>query len=371
MAVKIRRLLLFVLACSAVLQACGESSCSVATSTTECPDLTGTYEVRVPAWVNTLFLVGGHPKMQSTQFATFLRRDNSFTLIWHTSRQDFLATARSLAQRDPNKYDIWLDMMLRDPKLPRPLGVPDEQTWLWRISNVGPIFRWVDEALPLKQCKQGWFLLVGPGHRKGPPDFEGGMDGSRELEIWLGRDEDGSLLMKTVEYKTLAVLTETRATGYYGIRLWSSTHLSKWPAAPVQDLTPIRAEELPPRNRPPRRFPKCQITDDHEAVFFQRLKAHLPPKVQIENRSSSIIHGRMRPDGSCDPTPYTVTVSVPDEASIAQVADYLRTDPFIRRVDSQEPIGNGGLLVKFRMMAAPWEIESGTPGEPPTILNTQ
>jgi hypothetical protein len=36
------------------------------------------------------------------------------------------------------------------------------------------------------------------------------------------------------------------------------------------------------------------------------------------------------------------------------VADYLRTDPFIRQIDSQEsqPWGER-LLVKFRMMAAP------------------
>jgi hypothetical protein len=341
--VKIRRLLLSVLLCSTVLPACREDSRSAGSSATQCPDLTGTYEVHIPAWADSLSPFGGHPKMQSTQFATFQRREDSSTLIWHTSRQDFLAAARLLAQRDPHRYDAWLDRMLRDPKLPLPLGVASEREWLWRLANVGPIFRWVDEALPLRQCKRGWFLLVGPGHRKGPPDFEGGMKGSRELEIWLGRDEDGSLRMKTEEHRTLAVLTETRATAYLGIRLWSSAHLSTWPVAPAQDLTPIRADELPGRNRPPRPIPKCQITDDHEALFFQRLKANLPPGVAIENRSSSIIPGRMRPDGVCDPTPYTVTVSAPDAAGIAKVADYLRTDPFIRQIDSQESQSLGGV----------------------------
>jgi hypothetical protein len=90
-------------------------------------------------------------------------------------------------------------------------------------------------------------------------------------------------------------------------------------------------------------------------LFRQRLKANLPPKVEIENYSSSIIHGRMRPDGVCDPTPYTVTVSAPDTAGIAKLADYLRTDPFIRQIDSQESqvLWDGRLMVKFRMMAAP------------------
>jgi hypothetical protein len=66
----------------------------------------------------------------------------------------------------------------------------------------------------------------------------------------------------------------------------------------------------------------------------------------------------MRPDGVCDPTPYTVTVSAPDAAAIAKVADYLRTDPFIRQIDSQEShvLSNGSLRVKFRMMAAPFAL---------------
>ena len=63
----------------------------------------------------------------------------------------------------------------------------------------------------------------------------------------------------------------------------------------------------------------------------------------------------MRPDGVCDPTPYTVTVSAPDADGIAKVAYFLRTDPFIRQIDSQESqvLWDGRLMVKFRMMAAP------------------
>jgi hypothetical protein len=293
--------------------------------------------------------------METRQFATFQRRDGGFTLIWHAPREDFLAAARLLAQRDPYRYDVWLGRMLRDPKLPLPLGIASEHDWLGRLASVGPVFRGVDEILPLKQCKRGWFLVSGPGHRDGPPDFEGGMEGTRELEFWLGRDKDGSLSLKAEEHGTLVLLRESLYTPYLAIRLRSSARLSKWPVAPAQDLTPVRAEELPERNRPARPIPKCQITGDHEAVFFQRLKANLPPNVEIQNYSSSIYQGRMRPDGVCDPTPYTVTVSAPDAAAIAKMADYLRTDPFIRQMDSQESqvLQDGRLMVKFRMMAAP------------------
>ncbi len=354
--IELESLLLTIAVCSAALLVCAEESRAAEPSASECPDLTGTYEVRIPAWADKLHPFGQRARMQPRQFATFQRRGNGFTLIWHASREEFLAAARSLAQRDPYRYDAWRDRMLRDPKRPLPLGVDGERDWIGRIESVGPVFRGVDEALPLKQCKQGLFLIAGPGRRDGPPDFEGGMDGTRELAMWLGRGQDGSLSLQVEERRTIEALKPYRGYKELSIPLWSSAHLqAKWPVAPAQDLSPIRAEELPGRSRPAERIPDCQITGDHEALFLRRLKANLPPKVAMENYSSSIYHGRMRPDGICDPTPYTVTVSAPDAASIAKVADYLRTDPFIRQIDAQESqaLSDGRLMVKFRMMAAP------------------
>jgi hypothetical protein len=353
------RTLLLISVCSAALQAFAEDSRTAEPSTKGCPDLTGTYEARIAAWADKVHPFGLRARMETRQFATFQRSSGGFTLIWHTPREEFVAAARSLAQRDSYRYDVWLDRMLRgplrDPKLPLPPGVDDEHDLLGRIASVGPVFRGVDEVLLPKQCKGGWFLVSGPAHRDGPPDFKGGMEGTRDLEYWLGRDKDGSLILKAEEHRTLVLMKESLYTPYLGTRLGSSARLNKWPVSPALDLTPIRAEELPGRSRPARPVPKCLITGDHEAVFFQRLKANLPPGVQIETNSSSIYHGRMRPDGTCDPTPYTVTVSAPDAAAIAKVADYLKTDPFIRQIDSQESqvLWDGRLMVKFRMMAAP------------------
>jgi len=341
-------------AASVILAICvGSAAVQVRAQDSQCPDLTGTYEARSTAWIDEVHLHATgtvRPKTQTRQFATFQRRGDGYTLIWHMPRQDVLEAARLQAQRDPRKYGLWLDMMLRDPSLPLPLGT-SEQTWFNRLAMHGPVFR-VDAVLPLRQCKGGWFL-VAKLSRAGPADIEGGMDGTREAELWLGRDKDGSLSLRWEERRKL-VLSNSREYGEIAMRLWSSAHLDKWPVAPEVDLTSIRAEELPEGNRSSSRIPKCQITGDHETVFIHRLKANLPPKVELEGYSSSILRGRIRPDGTCDPTPYTVTVAAPDAAAIAKVADYLRTDPFIRQVDSQEsqPWGER-LLVKFRMMAAP------------------
>jgi hypothetical protein len=171
-------------------------------SAKECPDLTGTYESRGTKWIDRYHLSATgtvRPTSQTRQLATFQRRGGGFTLIWHMPRQDVLAAARLQAQRDPRKYGAWLDMVLRDPALPLPLGM-SEQSWFNQLAMRGPVFR-VDVVLPLKQCKGGWFLVGGdsPG---GAAEVEGGMEGMRDAELWLARDREGSLSLKWEEHRT-------------------------------------------------------------------------------------------------------------------------------------------------------------------------
>jgi len=320
----------------------------------DCPDLSGTYDVGNAAWIDRYHLSATgtvRPKSQAKQFATFVRDGDGFTLTWHMPRETVLATVRGLAERDPRKYGLWLDMVMRDPKLPLPYGV-GEQEWANRMANLGPVFR-VDATLRSRHCKDGW-LLFGSDSPAGAAEVEGGMSGTRDAELWLSRDKDGALALKWQEYKTVRVVDQ-RYFNVPGMRLWSSESTDRWTASPAMDLAPLRADELPPDRRP-RRPPSCQVTEEHETAFYQRLKASVPPRVQIENFSLSIVPGRRQADGACDGTPYTLTVSAPDAASVAKVADFLRADPHILRIDSQattQPWGDGTLQVKFSMMALP------------------
>ena len=340
---------------SAAVQVRAQDARAADSSAKECPDLAGTYEVRPTPWDKFFITLARRPRVKTRLFATLQRLGDGFTLIWHTRREEFLAAARAQAELDPRKYGAWLDMVLRDPKLPLPLG-HIEATWVNRMSDLGPVFRGVDEPLPFKQCAGGWFLVSGPGRRYGPPDFEGGMDGTRDLEFLLGRDKAGSLSLKVEEYRVFEMV---KPNAIYlpelSMRLSSSARLEKWPVASAPDLAPIRAEELPEGSRPSQRVPKCQITRDHETVFVHRLKAKLPPNVEIDGMSLSIYYGRVRPDGTCSPTAFSVTIHAPDAASVAKVAEVLRSDPFIRQIDSQQSqtLWDGRLRVTFRTMAAP------------------
>ena len=250
-----------------------------------CPDLTGTYEAVRPAWIDQFHLhVTGtvRPKEQTRQFATLQPRTGGYVLIWHMPRQDVLAGARRLAERDPHNYVFWLDMALRDPMLPLLPG-STAQSWVNQMARHGPVFR-VDAALPMKECLGGWVRVETHG-RNGPPDVVGGMDGTRDVTLWLRRQNDGSLGLRWQERRKIVLIARERYTQEFSVPLWSSDHLDQWPAAPTPDLSPLRGDELPPRNRPKGQILKCQLDPALESQFIARLKVNLPAKAEHVNGS--------------------------------------------------------------------------------------
>ena len=326
-----------------------------------CPDLTGTYQVLRPAWIDEFHLhVTGtvRPKMQARQFATFQRRgggrSGGYVLIWHMPREEVLAGARSVAQRDPRVYGFWLDMVLRDPKLGLPPGSTD-QSWVNQMAQYGPVFR-AEASLPLKECEGGWVRLDTHG-RNGPPDMEGGIDGTRDVTLWLGREKDGkdgSLALKWVERRKV-ILISGRYLNEVAIPLWSSTHLDSWPAVPTPNISPLREEELPPRNRPKGQLLKCQLDPALASEFFVRLDARLPRGAEHVNRAPGFYQGRIRPDDSCEPMPYFLNIRALNTADLADIETFLRADPFFERMESKESetLPDGRPRVVFKMMIVP------------------
>ena len=343
------------LVCVVAVQAGAGSTRAGETPSRHCPELAGTYAVGQTAWIDTFHLnVTGtvRPKGQSPQLATLRPRDGGYTLTWHMPRNSLLSAATRLAERDPRNYGLWLDMALRDPPAPSPGGA-SEQEWLNRVAFLGPVFR-VDIVLPIlptTQCESGWFL-VGTQARAGPPDMAGGMDGDRDAQLWLQRRNDGSLALRWRERRKVVVINRTRYTSESAIPLPWSTHLEYWPAAAAPDLTPLREDELPARNRPP----KCRVDTDQENQFFKRLDSILPARAVQTNRApGSVYIGRMRPDGTCEPVPYFVTISAFSAADLAKVEAFLKAEPFFARMESQnsEAVSDGRLIARFKMVVAP------------------
>lgn len=337
------------LACASALLFCTSTHhAQAADSPKGCPDLAGTFAVGRTAWVDEFSAITARPQIQSKQFATLQRKDSGYTLIWHMRRQDAIAEARLQSEREPRDYGIWLDMVLRDPALPFVNGADD---WFAQMAYHGPVFR-KDVPLRIDECKRGW-ALVYRYRIRGPVDAADTNKGTRDLELWLGRGKDGALVLKRLERQLVVLIGPP--VGDVNLPLSSSEHEDKWAAVPPLDLAPLREEELPNGDRPSAHIPKCQITSDLQEAFFVRLRANLPPKVTIENVSTSIYYGKMRSDGTCDPTAFSVTLSVPDDGSVEKIAAWLRTDRFIREIDGHEAITSGDWpkWVKFRMMAAP------------------
>lgn len=355
---KVRDLLLSMFVCAAAIPLCAGSARASQASANACPDLTGTYEAVRPAWIDQfhLYVTGTvRPKAQAPQFATLQPRDGrikgarlAFTLIWHMPRKDVLAGARRLADRDPRIYAYWWDMALRDPKLPLPPNSTEQS-----MARYGPLFR-VDTVLPIKECLGGWARVETHG-RNGPPDVTGGMEGTRAVTLWLRREKDGSLGLRWEERRKVVVIASGRYTQESSIPLWSTDHLDKWPAVPTPDLSPLREEEVPPRNRPKGQLLKCQLNPALESQFFARLKANLPEKAAHVNGSHGFYQGRIRADDSCEPMPFFVTIKALNAEDIAKVEAFLKSDPFFERMDSKqtETLPDGRLSVAFKMLMVP------------------
>lgn len=352
---KVRDLLLTMFVCAAAIPICAGSPPASAASANACPDLTGTYNAVRPAWIDQFHLhVTGtvRPKAQTPQFATLQPSKGGYVLIWHMPRQDVLAGARRLAERDPRNYIYWLDMALRDPKLPSPPG-STEQSRVNQMARHGPVFR-VDTVLPIKECVGGWARVETHG-RNGPPDVAGGMDGTRDVTLWLRREKDGSLGFRWEERRKVVVIASGRYTTESSIPLWSSDHLDQWPAVPTPDLSPLREEQLPPRNRPKGQLLKCQLNPALESQFFARLTTNLPEKATHVNGSHGFYQGRIRPDDSCEPMPFFVTIKALNAEDIAKVETFLKSDPLFERMESRQTqtLPDGRLSVAFKMMMVP------------------
>ena len=351
----VRNLFLTMFVCAAAIAVCAGSSSASEASAKVCPDLTGTYEAVRPAWIDQFHLhVTGtvRPKTQSPQFATLQPGTGGYVLIWHMPRQDVLTGARRLAERDPRNYGFWLDMALRDPKLPLPPG-STEQSWVNQMARYGPVFR-VATALPLKECVGGWARVETHG-RNGPPDVEGGIDGTRDVTLWLRREKDGSLGLRWAERRKVVLITSGRYTNEFSVPLWSSDHFDQWPAVQTPDLSPLREDQLPPRNRPKGQLLKCQLNPALERQFFARLAANLPEKAVHVNGSHGFYQGRIRPDDSCEPMPFFVTIKALNAEDISKVEAFLKSDPLFERMESRQTqtLPDGRLSVAFKMLMVP------------------
>lgn len=319
-----------------------------------CPDLTGTYQAVRPAWMDEFHLHVTEtlrPRVQSPQFATLSPRKDGYLLVWHMPREDVLKKARSLSDRDPNQYVRWLDLVLRTSYPVTRVGSM-EQSWYNQIAGLGPLHQ-VTAVLPLKECEAGWIKVDTHG-RNGPADFDGGVEGTRDVTLWLRKDADGSLGLKWVERRKI-VLLSGRYVRETSIPLWSSTHSDKWPPAPAADLSPLREEELPPRIRPKGKLLKCQLDPEQTRQFFARLKANLPEKAEHVNAAVSHYQGRIRPDDTCELMPFFVTVVAKNAADMSVVEALLKADPFFVRMDSKDsvPRTDGRLQVAFKMLLVP------------------
>ena len=198
---------------------------SVPTSGEVCPDLRGTY---VPAddALMSAFLTTPRPGNYGYEVRLTIHGapDGIQNATWHMDRAEFLAQARQFRAQRPEQYARWRERVLSNDR------ITDPARYVAQVTELGPFFS-IEAGLSGRQCDDAWRLVAVRDDSVKP----------LEREIWLARNRDGALLVKSA-------VREVSFLGILDIRLRLGGGTVTWtklmPATP-SDMAPITRTDLP------------------------------------------------------------------------------------------------------------------------------
>ncbi len=139
-------------------------------------------------------------------------------------RAEFLAQARQFRAQRPEQYARWRGRVLSNDR------ITDPARYVAQVTELGPFFS-IEAGLSGRQCDDAWRLVAVRDDPVKP----------LEREIWLARNRDGALLVKSAvrEVSFLGIL-DIRARFGGGTVTWT-----KLAAATPSDMAPITHADLP------------------------------------------------------------------------------------------------------------------------------
>ncbi|MEZ5441128.1 MAG: hypothetical protein R3F15_06530 [Lysobacterales bacterium] len=275
-----------------------------------CPDLAGSYALSPED--AALFLDrsppdnAGHPVRLA--IADNARSGSAVRpAYWAMDRDEFLAFAQDFRQRDPGAYARWRNLLLRE-QLPREM-LYDTDGWIAATTRLGP-FQAVPAGLTFMQCQDHWALVKS----------EMTADWSQEQEIWLGRNEQGALLLKTVTYDLTSYSLWGGSTSF--LRSNARYDWQQRPVFPNIDTTALSAADLPADPVTARTDSVCPDPTSALVTAQQFLLAHLPPAGELTFFQPQF-EGRAVGNARCGQIPIEIAVRV------RQSADFRRLEQAI------------------------------------------
>jgi hypothetical protein len=167
------------------------------TSGEVCPDLRGTYVPGADTLMSA-FLTTPRPSNYGYEVRLSITGapDGIQNAVWHMDRAEFLAQARDFKARRPDQYARWRARVLSNDR------TNDPRRYVAQVTELGPFFS-IDAGLTGRQCNDAWRLAAVRDDPARP----------LETEVWLARNRDGALLVKSAVREVSFSAFSTSARG--------------------------------------------------------------------------------------------------------------------------------------------------------------
>ncbi len=245
------------------------------TSLQGCPELTGGYQLASAYGQNELvsdWLGIQRPEMITLVFEEWVG-SSSLNYRVQMDKQAFLKQVEQLRTSLPADYYDWRTRTLEFHNNP---ANRFNTEIIDAIQKIGPLLQRQGQTRSYG-CAAGWMKVL---EKERLVQGEEGQF-TRQWDLWVGRDADGNLLLKTAVYRQKPGWTFWAAGGA-GVRLIPERYDWHRIAKASQDVAALtlRAEELP-AVAPPQRSPDCHRNVDSLVAYNQELMQHLPADVTL------------------------------------------------------------------------------------------
>lgn len=242
---------------------------------TGCPNLSGRYDLAEAYAKSSLVtdLLGHQNPAMKTLIVDELTGSNTYNFRLQMDMAEFLAQANALRNKNPADYYEWRKLTIE--LLNGSLATISSQK-VKAALELGPVLQVKGHARAYS-CEDGWMKVL---ERERNVESEEGRF-TRQWDLWLGRDADGNLLLKTITYRQKAGWTFWAAGGA-GVRLiregtlWDKVRA----ASTVADEQVLREQDLP-AIAPPNRSADCRRDVGYLVAYNQQLMTQLPDGTEL------------------------------------------------------------------------------------------
>lgn len=290
-----------------------------------CPDLSGHYDLTAVRQnpLITDWLDPQKPGM-TTLMLDATAGSGTYRLSVQMDIADFLAQAAELRNNNPANYYDWRKLTLA---LQNNNVIGDKAKHIESVQQLGPLLH-MPAQMRIYACNSGWMKVL---------EKERSLEGEegryvRQWDLWLGRDVEGHLLLRTIIYRQKPGWTFWAAGGA-GVRLiQEGNHWDKIPQKPGAIAASTLREQDLPEVSPPKRSRDCVKDPNSLLEYNPKLMQQIPDDVML----TTFLPLEGLPTDPCDRLRLKVGFSGGQRGASDDILRLLKADPQVENLTLKE-----------------------------------